>query len=294
MLAKREKNGDIGESRTYAILADHFWILRRSVDVEGADFLVQLQAESLSELVERQSKIQVFGIVQAKFFEGNNQVRINKDYVINGDTPRKEFFAFLHTNDQDGKWHHYLFSSNDIIDVFYESSCGKYYCFSLTEERGYLKYKDVSNKEIEVRIRNAIVDAELDKNAEFIEQLYNVYKMPTQHYELNPDFEYKLTFVDGHPVVLCSNLNNGARSLLEYRRDLYNNLGNFTWGYRGTGSYFLATCLLSHHFNGQAPSQYHIELLLLNLIEILDRDKEHVITSGQIQKAILDKKDCAI
>ena len=38
---KRMENGTIGETRTKAFLLDRFWVLERSVDIEGADFLIQ-------------------------------------------------------------------------------------------------------------------------------------------------------------------------------------------------------------------------------------------------------------
>jgi hypothetical protein len=37
-----QENGVVGEARTRAFLVDRFWVLERSVDIEGADFLIQL------------------------------------------------------------------------------------------------------------------------------------------------------------------------------------------------------------------------------------------------------------
>ena len=35
------ENGAIAEARTRAILLDRFWVLERSVDIDGADFIIQ-------------------------------------------------------------------------------------------------------------------------------------------------------------------------------------------------------------------------------------------------------------
>ncbi|MBE4480656.1 hypothetical protein HJ011_23320 [Vibrio parahaemolyticus] len=40
-LAKREENGNLGEALAVAVLLKRFWVLDRSVDVDGADYLVQ-------------------------------------------------------------------------------------------------------------------------------------------------------------------------------------------------------------------------------------------------------------
>jgi hypothetical protein len=35
------EHGAAGEARTKAFLLDRFWVLERSVDIDGADFLIQ-------------------------------------------------------------------------------------------------------------------------------------------------------------------------------------------------------------------------------------------------------------
>ncbi len=35
------ENGTVGEARTRSFLIDRFWVLERSVDTDGADFLIQ-------------------------------------------------------------------------------------------------------------------------------------------------------------------------------------------------------------------------------------------------------------
>ncbi len=75
---KRQENGIKGEDRSRALLGDHFWLLSRSVDVDGVDLIVQEKVATKRELVERHQSFENFGYVQAKFFEGNNEVLIYK------------------------------------------------------------------------------------------------------------------------------------------------------------------------------------------------------------------------
>ncbi|TOJ75786.1 hypothetical protein CGI32_24690, partial [Vibrio parahaemolyticus] len=85
---------------------------------------------SLQELTQRKNKIQAIGIVQSKFFEGRNQVKIKKEYVIDNGKPSLEFFALLHTDDENGNEVHYFFSSEEIVENFYLNSQKDHYCFS--------------------------------------------------------------------------------------------------------------------------------------------------------------------
>jgi len=168
-LAKQESNGKKGERRTEAILLDKFWVLKRSVDIEGADFLVQIPSDSLEELLDAKKKIQVFGIIQAKFFEGNNQVKILKKYVENDNgNPRTEFFAFLHTDDEEGENVHYFFTAKDIQDEFYLNKKKTHYCFKLTVNRKYEKYRNLPKRNILNKIEMGILETEKIRNKEFI------------------------------------------------------------------------------------------------------------------------------
>ena len=172
-LAKREENGTKGETRTQAILIDYFWVLKRSVDVEGADLLLQIPADSLDELWERKSKIQVLGVIQAKYFEGNNQVKIQKKYVENNSGhPRTDFFAMLHSNDEDGENVQYFFTANEVQKEFYEDKKKEYYCFSLTKDRDYANFKNKKKKHIGAVIKEGILKTEQERNKELIEIIY--------------------------------------------------------------------------------------------------------------------------
>jgi len=176
-LAKREENGEKGESRTQSILIDSFWVLKRSVDIEGADFLVQIPADDLDEIWERKKKIEVFGVIQAKYFEGHNQVKILKKYVeSDSNSPRTDFFAFLHSNDEDGEDIHFFFTANDIQTEFYEDKQKEHYCFSLTKNRNYSNFKNKKKSEISHSISDGMLETEQERNKELIKIVYANYK----------------------------------------------------------------------------------------------------------------------
>ncbi|HCC6092215.1 TPA: hypothetical protein M5903_002929, partial [Citrobacter freundii] len=86
-LAKREENGKKGESLTQSILLSRFWVLLRSTDVDGADFLVQRRSNSLEALRQRAHGIDIFGIIQSKYFENSNRVKVQKAYVLDDGIP---------------------------------------------------------------------------------------------------------------------------------------------------------------------------------------------------------------
>ena len=132
MLGKTESNGSVGENLTCALLGKEFWVLKRSADVDGADFMIQIPAENITELRERHKRIEVFGVVQSKFFERKNKVDIQKEYVLDENQPRTEFFAMLHTVNENGNFNNYFFSANQITQEFYLEPNGKYYRFILT------------------------------------------------------------------------------------------------------------------------------------------------------------------
>jgi len=108
---KRMQNGSIGEARTRALLMDRFWILERSVDVDGADFLIQrrlLRSNLLDRTPER------FGVIQVKFFSTEATTHyIKKEYVHNSqDEIRGDFFVIAHTGYEDNPKSYYLLAED--------------------------------------------------------------------------------------------------------------------------------------------------------------------------------------
>jgi hypothetical protein len=92
---KRNENGILAEARTKAFLLDRFWILERSVDIEGADLIIQRRSKRA--LLD--PKPQRLGIVQVKYFQDRfTTQRVPRDYVIDPEgAAHDEFFLICHT-----------------------------------------------------------------------------------------------------------------------------------------------------------------------------------------------------
>lgn len=290
-LGLAERNGVIGESQTMAILLKKFWVLKRTPDVDGADYLVQTSHRSLRDLRDSNSQIQIFGIVQSKYFEGKNQVKIHKQYVLDDGEPRNEFFCILHSEDKDGESVHYFFTAADIYESMHSSMDGEFFVFGITKGRCYEEYKNIMSSVILNKIEKGITSVAAEKNKEYVNRLFKIIITPTQHHYDNPDFTYHLRIVGGVRVPICINNKNGHKHLLEMRRDLYINQGEFFWGNKGAGSKFLAASMLAHHLNGRTPSSDQISSLIENLISSINPAGEHEITTQDIVDALAKKVD---
>ncbi|MGH8138459.1 MAG: hypothetical protein ACREVV_09725 [Steroidobacteraceae bacterium] len=113
---KAAQNGSIGEARTRAFLLDRFWVLERSVDIEGADFIIQRRLTRRTILDRVPPRL---GVIQVKFFmtEGTSQY-VHQDYIRDSDgNIHPEFFLLCHTGDEDNA-KSYLVSAREIVDSF--------------------------------------------------------------------------------------------------------------------------------------------------------------------------------
>jgi len=284
-LAKREENGKKGESLTQSILLSRFWVMKRSADVDGADFLVQRQFDDLVELRLRSREIQILGIVQSKYFENSNQVKVQKAYVLDDNQPRKEFFCSLHTHDEEGERMHYFFSAEDVVKEFEESTCGEFYWFALTKERQYEEYKNPKELFVLDTIERGMNMAEGNANRSFLQKKLQMFATPTMHFQKVPDFEYTLMIVNDVHMITVKDMTSGFSRPLEPRRDLYQNQGDFYWGDDYTGCQFLAVSILAHHFDGDVPKDAPVDALRDLLLDLDDR-ATYVIKSQKLRDLI--------
>ncbi|WP_409266366.1 hypothetical protein [Massilia sp. BHUDP2] len=113
---KRMQNGSIGEARARAFLIDRFWILERSVDIEGADFIIQRRITTHSLFDLRPPRL---GLVQAKFIQDEKtDIYIHSEYVKEKTgEPHPEFFLLVSTGYEDRCVMH-LLSAEDIMQNF--------------------------------------------------------------------------------------------------------------------------------------------------------------------------------
>ncbi len=281
---KIPENAEKGESRSRTHLNDHFWLLFRTVDVDGVDIIVQERASTKQELIERRKSFEVFGYVQAKFFEGSNQVRISRIYVEDGENIRTGFFAFLHTDDSEGEEVHYFFTADEIVKEWYVSQCGNYYCFSLTRDRKYSDYRNRKKIEIKELIIRDIYTRKSKLSFFLISQFFRLYVDVNKKMQ-GKKVTYLFRRVENCPIVLYRD-EDGYTRPLEQRRDLFNYSGDLRWGHNGTSAQFWSTSILGHYLGGRVPTLQERRMLLRNLIGLLDENEEYDITEEEIQTAL--------
>lgn len=95
------EHASIGEARVRALLVERFWVLERSVDVEGADYLIQLPPHSLRDL---DAPIRL-GRVQAKFVQDQSGAAyVPKEYVQDPfGRAYEQFFVLVSTGEPDAE-----------------------------------------------------------------------------------------------------------------------------------------------------------------------------------------------
>ncbi len=97
---KSMEHGAIGESRARAFLLDRFWVLERSVDIHGADYLIQRRLTDTNFLDRDPPRL---GIIQVKFIQDDStNVYIKKQYVVaEAGIPQEVVFRLVHTGRED-------------------------------------------------------------------------------------------------------------------------------------------------------------------------------------------------
>lgn len=116
---KSMENGGLGEARAKAFLLERFWVLERSVDIQGADYLIQRKITSQNFMDKEPPKL---GVVQVKYIQdGNTYISINKDYVINNSGETYGEFFLLVFSGQEDEAKSFLMTSQDVSDNFEEN-----------------------------------------------------------------------------------------------------------------------------------------------------------------------------
>lgn len=165
---KAMENGELGEARAKAFLMDRFWVLERSVDVEGADYLVQRRLTKQNFMDRDPPRL---GVVQVKFIQdGGTSISIHKSYVCDAKgSPYNEFFLLVFTGREDSE-KSYLLSAKDILSTFRQVVDGNRTFLRL----GGAKLLETSNFEVTRRklaldrIEHALLNADFLANRRFL------------------------------------------------------------------------------------------------------------------------------
>lgn len=165
---KAMENGGLGEARARAFLMERFWVLERSVDVEGADYLIQRRLTATNFLDSEPPRL---GVVQVKFIEsGNTYIKVPKDYLTDRDgRAYEEFFLIVFTGQEDAH-RTFLLSSKDMLNEFDEiEDNGKYFLrihgAKLIDNS---KYEVIQRKLALDRIEHALKNADFFANRKFL------------------------------------------------------------------------------------------------------------------------------
>ncbi len=113
---KAMQNGAIGEARAKAFLLNRFWVLERSVDIDGADFIIQRRLSGKNILDSQAPKL---GVIQVKFYGTEATTHyIHKEYVVNEKhEPRIDFFLLCHSGEENDE-STFLITSEEIVKNF--------------------------------------------------------------------------------------------------------------------------------------------------------------------------------
>jgi hypothetical protein len=192
---KAMENGGLGEARARAFLMNRFWILQRSVDIQGVDFLFQRRLVNQNFMDRDAPRL---GVVQVKFIQdGNTTISINKSYLSNEKgTPSEEFFLLVFTGREDSE-KSYLLSSAQILREFYEYADGERVLLRIKGSKlmANSNYEVLQKKLALDRMENALIKASFISNRAFLVGI-NYFKIDPGY--IDPDLLLPLANTNGN------------------------------------------------------------------------------------------------
>lgn len=215
----RADNGSIGEARTKAFLIDRFWILERSVDKDGADFIIQRKITEQNILDEVPPR---FGIIQAKFSSNEKTCHyFDKDYVLNEEgRPYKELFLILNIG----------FENEQKICLL---TAGDISSFNLNTDNKYVLPTKKILEQFQIKdnslaldeIENSIQEAEFIKNRMLI---FNELKVVKPDFNaMSSEFKYKIEYCDGNIAELFREYKEKAYIFIKKIEEIHAFLSKF-------------------------------------------------------------------
>ena len=189
---KRAHNGTIGESRTKSFLIDRFWVLERSADIDGADFIIQRKLKGQSILNDKPPR---FGIIQSKFSQNKNTThKLKKDYVVDKKgNPHLEFFLIINVGFEDSQ-EMCLLSANEIIQENF--TINEKNEFEIYTNKIIQKFKIKKRKRCLDSIENSLKCVEFYKNRMYVFSSINTAKPDLS--AIHPDYKIEIDYVDGN------------------------------------------------------------------------------------------------
>lgn len=162
------QNGAIGEARAKAFLLDRFWVLERSVDIDGADFIIQRRLTDKN-LLDRDAPR--LGVVQVKYFGTSiTQHFVHIDYVVDeNNDPRQEFFLLCFSGNEESS-RSFFVMAEDIQKHFPITTRNNNRGFSISYSQitSNTDFEITNPKIILNRIEKRLEFAEFSKNRRFV------------------------------------------------------------------------------------------------------------------------------
>ena len=164
------QNGALAEARSVALLLERFWILERSVDIEGADHIIQRRLSGRSLLDPTSPRL---GYVQSKFYaSGNTTQYIHRDYVVTADGhARAEFFLLAHAGAEDAAEMYFvpasLIAEDFEITPADHSQPGRY-CIPGSRLLGNAHYRVADRRDLLNTLGHALHVADFRTNRQFM------------------------------------------------------------------------------------------------------------------------------
>lgn len=239
---KAMQNGALGEARTKSFLMDRFWILERSVDIEGADFLIQRRLQGRSILDNQPPR---FGIIQSKFSQDvRTQHKLQEEYVVDkSGKPYMEFFLIVNVGYEDSQ-KMCLLSAQDIIDNFTTNKSGQYL---ISTNKIIQDFLIVNKKRSLDYIESSIQCVEFYKNRIYVFSELNSVKPDLN--AIHPDFTREIDYTDGNISDLFREQKVKAYDFIYEIEKIHIQLLKFIQEINPIESCYIAE-IFNHHYRG--------------------------------------------
>lgn len=172
-LAERNANGRRAEHRTEAFLLNHFWVLKLSLDLDGAVFLAQAPTRTIESL-RQPTTVRPVAVIQSKSWEDGVEVEVPRLFIERSDRqPQKEFFVSIHAVEHSGRSKDFFFSAEEVQSIFRRRTNPvgqEVFIFSITNERNFSQFRR-RDREKESVISKALAGADLEKNHAYLKQV---------------------------------------------------------------------------------------------------------------------------
>jgi len=165
---KSMEHGVLGEARAKAFLLERFWLLERSVDIQGADFLIQRRLTGSNFMDQSPPRL---GVIQVKYVQdGDTYIKISKNYLCDKDGhPYNEFFVLVFTG-RESNSRSFLLSPKDFLQISLEKSKSDKTFFQLKSSVlfGSGNHEIIDHTLALDRIDHALINSDFLKNRRFI------------------------------------------------------------------------------------------------------------------------------